>query len=70
MSIEVDAIYDHGTLKLDHALPLKDQQRVRVIVQDQLSIAERSYGLIGWTGDPAVVRQAALSEEYGLFESP
>jgi hypothetical protein len=44
MSIEVDATHDHGTLKLDHALPLKEQQRVRVIVQDQPTTAERPTG--------------------------
>lgn len=70
MSIEVDAVYDHGTLKLDHALPLKEQQRVRVVVHDQPTLAERSYGLIGWTGDPGVVRQVALSEEVSVVELP
>jgi predicted DNA-binding antitoxin AbrB/MazE fold protein len=70
MPIEIDAIYDHGLLKLDHAVPLRDQQRVRVTIHDQPTTAERTYGLIGWTGDPAIVRQIALSEESGVAESP
>ena len=33
MSLETQAIYENGSLKLDHPLPLDEQQRVRVVVQ-------------------------------------
>jgi hypothetical protein len=29
-----------------------------------------TYGLIGWKGDPEVVRRIALDDEYGIYESP
>ena len=70
MSLEVDAIYENGCLKLDHPLPLDERQRVRVIVQADAGIARRSYGIIGWTGDVETVRQAALDPAAGALESP
>ncbi len=70
MSLEVDAIYENGCLKLDHPLPLDEQQRVRVVVQAEGIIARRSFGIIGWKGDLETVRQAALDADTGLLESP
>ena len=69
MSIEVEAVYEDGMLKPDQPLPLENRQRVTVVVQEQLSVARRNYGIIGWTGDPATVRRAALEPEYGVMES-
>ncbi|MEX2286900.1 MAG: antitoxin family protein [Planctomycetaceae bacterium] len=70
MSIEVEATYEDGMLKPDEPLPLENHQRVRVVVQETTSVAHRSYGIIGWTGDPATVRKAALEPEHGVMESP
>jgi predicted DNA-binding antitoxin AbrB/MazE fold protein len=69
MSIEIDAIYEKGSLKLDHPLPLDEQQRVRVVVQAHGTVARRSYGIIGWKGDAGPVRQAALDPAASVLES-
>jgi predicted DNA-binding antitoxin AbrB/MazE fold protein len=70
MSIEVEATYENGVLKLDRPLPLEEHQRVKVVVQQGLSHARRSYGVIGWNGDPEVIRKIALEAEFGIQESP
>ena len=69
-SIVVDAVYEHGTLKLDRPLPIQENQRVTVTVQQHAESAELTYGLIGWTGDPEVVKRIALDPEFGIQESP
>ena len=70
MSIETEAIYENGTLKLDHALPLAEHQRVRVVIETRTSLVRRTYGIIGWTGDSETVQQCALQPEQGVLESP
>jgi predicted DNA-binding antitoxin AbrB/MazE fold protein len=70
MTLEVDAVYVNGVLKLAQPLPLPEQQRVRVTVQIKPSRVRQAYGLLGWKGDAEVVRQAALSPELGIEESP
>jgi predicted DNA-binding antitoxin AbrB/MazE fold protein len=70
MSFVIDAVYENGTLKLDKPLPLKENQRVKVTVQQEEAVAELTYGLIGWTGDPEVIRRIALDPEFGIQESP
>lgn len=70
MSIEIDATYEDGMLKPDRPLPLKEHQRVKVVVQGEVSYARRAYGIIGFQGDPEIVRKVALEPEFGLPESP
>ena len=70
MPIVVDAVYEKGMLKLDQPLPLEENQRVKVTVQQEGPAAQLTYGLIGWTGDPEVVRRIALDPECGIQESP
>lgn len=70
MSIEVEAVYESGCLKLDSPLPLDEHQRVRVIVLRESTAARRLYGVIGWKGDAATVRQAAMDPSAGVLESP
>jgi predicted DNA-binding antitoxin AbrB/MazE fold protein len=70
MSLEIDATHENGTLKLDGPLPLCEHQRVKVTVREEPSRIERSYGLIGWTGDAEVVRRIAEDVEFGVPEPP
>ena len=70
MSLEVEATYENGVLKLDEPLPFKEQERIVISVKSKTSRVDASYGLIGWTGDPDVLRQIAEDDEAGVLESP
>jgi len=70
MSIEGEATYEKGVLKPDHPLPLSERQRVRITIREGGSRARESYGLIGWKGDPEVVRRIALDPDFSVQESP
>ena len=52
MSLEIEATYQAGVLKLDGPLPLRDQERVVVTIKPKVSHARSSYGLLAWKGDP------------------
>jgi predicted DNA-binding antitoxin AbrB/MazE fold protein len=52
VAIEVEATYENGILKLDQSLPLREQQRVKVTIHEEVSRTKRCYGLLKWTGDP------------------
>lgn len=70
MALEVAATYENGALKLDHPLPLDERERVLVRVTSQTSRVQQSYGLIGWTGDPEVLRRIAEDDEFSARNSP
>ena len=70
MSLEVGATYENGMLRPDHSLPLGEHQRVKVTVQVEVNHAERSYGLMGWTGDPETLRKIAEDDQFCVQESP
>lgn len=70
MSLEIEATYENGVLKPDKPLPLRENERVKVTVEQAGTPGELTYGLIGWTGDPEVVRRIALDPEFGIQESP
>ena len=63
MSLQVEATYENGVLKLDKPLPLKEKQRVKVTIEQEGTVAELTYGLIGWSGDPEVLRQIAEDDD-------
>jgi predicted DNA-binding antitoxin AbrB/MazE fold protein len=50
MSMQVEATYENGVLKLDQPLPLRDQERVVITVQPKTGHARASYGLVTWHG--------------------
>ena len=70
MSIEVSATYENGVLKLDSPLPIAEHRRVTVTVHEETSRIECSYGLLGWTGDPEILRRIAEDDEFGVIEAP
>lgn len=70
MSLEIDAIYENGVLKLDGPLPLDEKQRVHVTIQVKPSRVKQSYGLIGWKGAAKEIDRVALDPEFGIEESP
>jgi predicted DNA-binding antitoxin AbrB/MazE fold protein len=69
MPLEVEATYENGLLKLDQPLPLAENQRVKVTIHTTVSRAKRCYGMMGWKGDPEVLRHIALDPDLGIEES-
>jgi predicted DNA-binding antitoxin AbrB/MazE fold protein len=76
MPITVEATYENGVLRPHQPLPLKEHERVEIVIrtpaqiQAALEAVRRSYGLLGWTGDPETVRRLALDSDFGIEESP
>lgn len=69
MSITVEAIYENGVLKPTQPLPLKEQERVEVVIKPKGSWVEETAGLIGWTGSHEELRYFALDPELDPEES-
>lgn len=51
MSLEAQATYENGVLKLDKPLPLGEHERVTVCITPQAGHIRLSAGLIPWKGD-------------------
>jgi predicted DNA-binding antitoxin AbrB/MazE fold protein len=70
MSIEIEATYEGGILRPDRPLPLEEHQRVKLVVEQDVSRSRANYGIIGWKGDSETLRKIAIEPEYGVQESP
>ena len=70
MPITVEAIYENGALKPTQPLPLKEQEKVRLVIEPELSWAERTAGMLQWTGDPEILRRIAEDDEFSILGSP
>ena len=70
MSLEVDATYEDGVLKLDRPLPFDERERVVLRITSKTSHVQEFAGRLKWTGDPAVIRMIAEDDESGIQESP
>jgi predicted DNA-binding antitoxin AbrB/MazE fold protein len=64
MTITVEAIYENGVLKLNQTLPLREQERVQVTIQQCNSPLLDSYGMMGWKGDAETIERIALDPEF------
>ena len=64
MSLEVQATYENGVLKLDNPLPLDEHERVTVHVKAHTSRIWQRTGALKWTGDPEVLRRIAEDPEF------
>jgi predicted DNA-binding antitoxin AbrB/MazE fold protein len=50
--LELEAIYERGTLKLPRELPLQQGQKITITIHLTTSPVERFYGRVCWTRDP------------------
>jgi predicted DNA-binding antitoxin AbrB/MazE fold protein len=50
MSLDVEATYECGTLKLPGELPLQEGQKVRITIHAPGNAVERLYGMLKWSG--------------------
>ena len=69
MPLTIEAIYEDGVLKPSRPLPLDEHEKVRITIEPQISWAERTAGLLKWTGDPEVLRRIAEDDEFGIHEA-
>ncbi len=69
MTFTVEAIYENGVLKPAQPLPLKEHETVRINIEPQLSWAERTAGMLKWTGDFEDLRRIVEHDEYGIREA-
>ena len=70
MTLTVEAVYENGVLKPSQPLPLRERETVRITIEPELSWAERTAGMLPWTGDPELLRRIATDPEFGILESP
>jgi predicted DNA-binding antitoxin AbrB/MazE fold protein len=70
MAITTEAIYENGMLKPVQPLPLQELEKVRITIESALTWAERTAGMLKWTGDPDILRRIAEDDEFGIAESP
>lgn len=68
MAMVIDVTYEDGVLKPTEALPLSEHEKVRVTIESEASWAERTAGMLPWTGDPQVLRRIAEDDEFGVLE--
>jgi predicted DNA-binding antitoxin AbrB/MazE fold protein len=67
--IEIEAVYEAGTLKLAHELPLQPGQTVRVTIHPTGSTTRRRRGLIQWKGTQEDLDHLILSADNDPLEA-
>jgi predicted DNA-binding antitoxin AbrB/MazE fold protein len=70
MTLTLEAVYENGVLKPTQPLPLKEHEKVRITIESERTWAERTAGMLQWTGDPEVLRRIAEDDEFSILESP
>jgi predicted DNA-binding antitoxin AbrB/MazE fold protein len=48
--LEIEAVYEHGTLKLPRELPLQEGEKVTITIHPTGSAVKRLTGLLQWKG--------------------
>jgi predicted DNA-binding antitoxin AbrB/MazE fold protein len=70
MTITVEAIYEDGVLKPAQPLSLKEREQVQVTVRRLTSVADQTYGMIGWSGDADTFDRLLRESETDRLEQP
>jgi predicted DNA-binding antitoxin AbrB/MazE fold protein len=63
MTLTVEAIYENGVLRVTQPLPLREREKVQVTVLTQPSLAQQTYGLLGWKGSAEAFDQLLTESE-------
>jgi len=69
MAITIEATYENGVLRPSQPLPLKEHEKIRITIEPETSWAERTAGMLKWTGDPESLREIAEGDDFGILES-
>ena len=67
---EIEAIYEHGALKLPRELPLQEGQKVVITIHPTTRTVQRRRSLINWKGSQEDLDYLILSEENDALEAP
>jgi predicted DNA-binding antitoxin AbrB/MazE fold protein len=65
--LEIQAVYERGTLKLPRELPLQEGQQVTITIHPTGGAAERFGGAIPWQGDPQQLHRYLNDPDEGLW---
>jgi predicted DNA-binding antitoxin AbrB/MazE fold protein len=68
--LEIEAIYENGSLKLPRSLPLSEGQQVTITIHPPGGVVRRSYGLLQSTRSAEELERIALDPEFGTLEGP
>jgi len=68
--LEIEAVYEHGTLKLPRELPLQEGQKITITIHPPGGIVERAYGRLQSTLSPEDLERVALDPEFDILEGP
>jgi len=68
MTITIEATYENGVLRPAQPLPLKEREQVRVTIESPSSLADQTYGMIGWSGDPHTFGRLLQESETDRWE--
>jgi predicted DNA-binding antitoxin AbrB/MazE fold protein len=63
MTITIDAVYENGVLRPIQPLTLREQEQVRVTVESRTSLADATFGIIGWKGSHEELEQIMAESE-------
>ena len=66
MPITVEAIHENGVLRPTQPLPLEEHETVRITIEPDRSWAERTAGMLMWTGDFEDLRRIVEDDEFGI----
>jgi predicted DNA-binding antitoxin AbrB/MazE fold protein len=67
--LEIEAVYENGTLKLPRQLPLTEGQMITITIHPPGGVVRRSYGRLQSTLGVEELQQIALNPEYGIQEA-
>lgn len=61
--LEIEAVYERGTLKLPRELPLQEGEKVTITIHPTGSAVQRLSGLLPWKGSVADLEYLVESED-------
>jgi predicted DNA-binding antitoxin AbrB/MazE fold protein len=69
MELSIEATYENGVLKPLVPLPLNEHDRVRITLQTEQGWAQRTAGMLKWTGAPELLERFINDPELDPQES-
>jgi predicted DNA-binding antitoxin AbrB/MazE fold protein len=68
-TMNVEAIYEQGILKLSEKLPLRDGQKVTITIHPVGSAVDRLVGSVPWHGPVEDLEALVMSDDNGSLEA-